>query len=228
MKGIALVPARGGSKGIPFKNKQLIQGIPLISYTLREAKKCKEITEIWVSSDDEEILQIANQEGVHALKRPLQYANDMSLASEVVDHFLQERKPQLSDYILYLQPTSPLRTAVHMSQAFSLIKTKGGNGVISVKKDPRPIFSAFQLTSQGMLSPVFGPHLRELRRQDMPDIFYPNGAIYLFSVEVFLKEKGFPKENIWPFLMDEKSSLDIDTPEDLLHFQTLISRDMIR
>jgi CMP-N-acetylneuraminic acid synthetase len=221
---IALVPARSGSKGVKDKNKRLIHNIPLISYTLRQAKQSKYIHDIYVSSDDDDILEIAKKEGVLGLERPLAYAQDTSSAADVVTHFLGQITFKEADILVYLQPTSPLRTAFHIDQAIQLFKSKNPEGLVSVVESEKSMVSAFMLEASGYMKPLFDPKWSQLRRQEMPKTVYPNGAIYIFNIKSFLKENKFPYQNLLPFIMNKFESLDIDTEEDLLSFQNFITR----
>jgi CMP-N-acetylneuraminic acid synthetase len=215
---LALVPARGGSKGALKKNIRLIKGKPLVAYTIEAAIESSFVDKIYVSSDDEEILKIGTALGVEALRRPDIAATDTATADDVVSHFISSLPATLVDenpYVVYLQPTSPLRTAVHIDNAFKEIEAKAGEMAISVVQLSKTPFKAFTLGKEGLLELIFGDKFANANRQDLPLAYYPNGAIYIFPMAEFIKKGRFPSNGSVPFIMPETESLDIDSEEDI-------------
>ena len=222
---IAIIPARGGSKGIPRKNFVNLAGKPLIAHTIYAAKHAALVDTTWVSSDDYEILSISDSLGAKTLRRPTEFANDHASANEVVHHFiasLPEDFRKQENVILYLQPTSPLRDETHIDKALSAMDTAKANGVISVVEAERPPQKSFRLDENGRLISLFDECQSNARRQDLPRCYYPNGAIYAFRISEFLARNGFPSNGSLPFIMSCIDSIDIDNATDLMRAESAI------
>ncbi|MGF1825807.1 acylneuraminate cytidylyltransferase family protein [Vibrio splendidus] len=216
-KFVGLVTARGGSKGLPRKNVLPINGIPLIGLTINAAKKCKLISEVYVSTDDAEIAEISEQFGAKVIQRPDHLANDIASSIDVISHaieWLTERQEPFEDMVL-LQPTSPLRTCTHLSEALIKYTERNASLVISVFEPAHTPIKSYIQSDDGSLSGLYSNEAPYERRQDLPKAFQPNGAIYAFSVAEFKKINHFPRANVFPYLMSEANSADIDTIEDL-------------
>lgn len=213
MKTLYLIPARGGSKGIPHKNIKLLNGKPLIQYSIEVARKLASDEDICVSTDDKEIIKVVESLGLKVpFVRPAEYATDTASSNDVILHALKfyEEHGKKYDVIVLLQPTSPLRTVEHVKEAIELYTTDV-DMVVSVK----PSSSAYVMCKEGIngyLEPVVNSGVT--RRQDMPTFYEYNGAVYVINVAA-LKEKGlggFTKEK--KYVMNEESSWDIDTMMD--------------
>ena len=225
---IALIPARKGSKGVINKNRFIINGRPLIDYTILEAKASKYIDQNYISSDDNIILDYAKKHGINPIKRPKKFSSDSAPASAVVKHFISKLSQNVIDkdpYIIYLQPTSPLRNASHIDDAFDLLKSTNNQHLVSVSKMQKSPFKALVLNKENLLENLFEENMTNHRRQDLPDAFVPNGAIYIFTLSFFLDNKCFPSKNSYPFIMDDKLSLDIDTQDDIDKFIKYLSNN---
>lgn len=215
---IGLIPARKGSKGLKNKNMLLLNRKPLVQHTFDAANSSSYIDEVWVSSDDLNILSLAASMNINCLKRPKQFATDQSSSVDVVHHFLNSLPDNLDHektYIIYLQPTSPLRDSSHLDEAIDqLIKhnKKSLTSVVRLRKSP---FKSFMISKSGDLQSLFDEGLSNARRQDLQDTYVPNGAIYIFTIAEFLKRKGFPSNGSLPFIMSSNDSIDIDDKEDL-------------
>jgi CMP-N,N'-diacetyllegionaminic acid synthase len=223
----ALIPARGGSEGIPRKNLAPLAGKALIDYTICAAKESHFIDEIWVSSDDEETLNHSKRSNVKTLQRPAILAANNSHPATVVSHFLQylpDIALELDAFILYLQPTSPLRKFFHIDAAINQMLSASSTSVISVTKAEKPPFKAFKLDGEGRLLSLFDEKLSNLRRQDLPQCFYPNGAIYGFFISEFKKKQGFPSNGSFPYLMSKSESVDIDSIDDLIFAENILGK----
>lgn len=214
-KVFALVPARGGSKGIPQKNIAPLLDQPLIAYTLLAAQASGVIDHIYVSSDDDQILSIAHYYGAERLKRDPHLARDESPTDPVIGEFIHRIKPAAKDIIVLLQPTSPLRTAEHISEALAEFRDfPMCRSLISVYEISNKYMKAYAGGGE-FLHPLAGEHTSYTRRQDLPSLYMPNGAIYIFKVEEFLREEKIPRTHTIPYLMSDNDSLDIDIPNDL-------------
>ena len=214
MKNFAFIPARGGSKGIPQKNLQEIHGKSLISYALDAAKNSNVINETFISSDCQKILDHAKGLGAKTIQRPIHLASDTSSTNDAIRHFIQQI-PEDNYLITLLQPTSPMRTSRHIQEALETYEqVEETKVVISVCEPKECIFKAFKLNNN-KLEGYFGKSEPYLPRQSFPQVFLPNGAIYIFSKKDFLSQSRIPQSFATPYLMDQTSSLDIDTTEDL-------------
>lgn len=222
---LALIPARGGSKGVPRKNLASLCGRPLLEYTVRAAVDCAAIDASYVSSDDAEILEVARRLGARAMERPPAFVTDAASAIEVVRHFIETLPAELrarDPLIVYLQPTSPLRDAQHLDAAFDLLARHDATTLMSVVELEKSPFKAFGLDEQQRLRSLFDERLSNARRQDLPPAFLPNGAIYIFAASDFLSRDGFPSNGSVPYLMSAADSIDIDTPDDLRRVERIL------
>lgn len=224
---IALIPARGGSKGIPRKNLAILDGIPLIGHTIRAAQESMLIDSVWVSSDDEETLGVAKVFGAQSLTRPYEFANDTASSVDVVKHFLNSGISELKDdsIIVYLQPTSPLRNGKHVDLALYSMALAEVDAVISVVEAEKPPQKAFSIDANGNLKSLFDERLSNARRQDLPPCYFPNGAIYAFRVHAFNSRDGFPSNGSVPYVMQASESIDIDSEDDFARAEIMIRKN---
>lgn len=216
-KNIALITARGGSKGLPRKNILDLHGRPLISWTISAALECDEIERVFVSTEDNEIAQISQQCGAEVIDRPKELATDTASSIGVISHAIDWLKKKNIDCktLVLLQPTSPLRNAQHIGSALALYKQRSADLVISVFEPPHTPVKAYVETPNGAITGLYSQEAPYTRRQDLPQAFQPNGAIYAFSVDAFKQHDQFPLENVYPYIMSEQDSADVDTFEDL-------------
>ena len=215
---IGLIPARGGSKGVPGKNMRKIAGQPLIDFTILAAQQSCHIDSVYVSTDDQAILQHAQTMGATGIVRPDELASDTASAVGVVEHFIGTLPKTLlweDPYIVYLQPTSPFRTARHINDALEQMLAARLRSLMSVSEVEKSPFKMFSLDANGCLQSLFDEKLSNARRQDLPAVFAPNGAIYVFRVSEFKARGGFPSNGSMPFVMSAADSLDIDTEDDI-------------
>lgn len=216
MKILFLIPARGGSKGLPDKNIKLLNGKPLICYTIDAAREVGNDADICVSTDDEMIVAVVERYGLTVpFVRPSELAKDSSSSEEVIKHTIEfyESRGKLYDYIVLLQPTSPLRTGRHLSEALKLINNDT-EMIVSVKEtDASPYYVLFEEDANGILHKskegVF------TRRQDCPKVYELNGAIYIIKISK-IKERGLSGLQKVKYVMDKKCSIDID---DIIDFK---------
>jgi CMP-N,N'-diacetyllegionaminic acid synthase len=220
----ALIPARAGSKGVPRKNLRTVGGKPLVVYTIEAAIGSVFIDRVYVSSDDEDILKIARLMNVEPLKRSEDAACDTSLANMVVYDFIKQlpRSEVVDDpVIIYLQPTSPLRTSSNIDSAFCEMDINNVFQCVSVMELKKTPYKAFILSNEGLLKSLFDEELTSSNRQTLPTAYYPNGAMYIFLLSEFIKNGNFPSNGSLPFIMTEYESIDIDTEDDFVMMEKL-------
>ena len=211
----ALIPARGGSKGILQKNIAPLNDLPLIAYTIKSALASAAIDATYVSSDDDQVLSVADYYGAERLKRDPHLARDESPIDPVVAEFIHRQKLSGKDIIVLLLPTSPLRTAIHITEALAEFRDfPTCHSLISVYEINNQLMKAY-VGGGEFLIPLGGAHSSYMRRQDLPSLYMPNNAITIFKVDDFLREEKIPRTHEVPYLMSFHDSLDIDTQEDL-------------
>jgi len=227
MSIVAVLPARGGSKGIPRKNIRLLAGKPLIAWTIEAALAARSVDLVLTSTDDEEIAQVARKSGAQVpFLRPVELATDFASSEDVVLHalnWLQQNKGPQVEFVLLLQATSPLRSSEDIEAAVALQREKKANAVVSVCEVAHPPQWLKRLEPNGELLP-WQTGIEPSRRQDARRVYQLNGAIYLVKSSVFLKEKTFLPERTFGYLMPPERSLDIDTPWEL-YLADLILKD---
>lgn len=221
-KTFALVPARRDSKGLPRKNVALIHDVPLISYTIKAALESQSFAQITVSTNDNEVIDIASSLRVDVLSRPEHLAGDSASADAVIEHFIVERRPHPQSIIVYLQPTSPLRTGRHINEGLKLFCERNPRALVSVKTASPSVLKTYALQPDGTMTGLFSANAPYTSRQEFPTLLSPNGALYIFRVEDFTDQNQIPRSGVIPFLMDEASSLDIDSHDDLEQFRKVI------
>jgi CMP-N-acetylneuraminic acid synthetase len=222
---IGLIPARKGSKGLIDKNMLNLNGKPLVQHTIHAALHSSLIGEVWVSSDDLRVLSLADSLKAKTLLRPAEFATDESSAIDVVNHFIDSLPKNINhknNFIVYLQPTSPLRNSKHIDKAIMSLLENKEESLLSVMHMRKSPFKSFIISNSGRLESLFEENLSNARRQDLQDVYISNGAIYIFSIEDFLDRKGFPSNGSMPFIMTEDDSIDIDEKEDLKRAEGLM------
>ncbi len=226
MKILSIIPARGGSKGIPRKNIIDLNGKPLIAWTIEASLKSRYITKTVVSSDDNEILEVSKKYGANVLKRPDDLATDTSSSQSVVEHTITELEKvnEKYDYLVLLQPTSPLRDRNDIDEAFETLFEKNATALISVKEYDNKILKAFIDNQEGFIEGVRNNTYPFIRRQDLPKVYMSNGAIYIIKAEKFMKCKSFWTEKTVKYVMDNTKSMDIDTKEDLEKIRKFLNK----
>ena len=210
---LAIIPARGGSKRLPRKNVLDLAGKPLIAWTIEAGLKSKYIDKVIVSSDDDKILDIAEQYGSETIKRPNELASDISTSFDAIKHTINNLEKY--DYTLLLQPTSPLRTAEQIDKAIELLHEKSADAVVSVcEMDHSPLW-ANTLPEDGNMRHFIKDELKNKRSQDLETYYRLNGAIYICDTDELLGAKSFLlDENIFAYKMNRESSVDIDEEID--------------
>lgn len=216
MKIISIIPARGGSKGLPGKNIIDLAGKPLIAWTIEASLKSKYITKTIVSSDNNNIIEISKKFGAETIKRPDELALDTTHSEPVIEHALKNiENIEQYDYLILLQPTSPLRDEKDIDGAIEFLIEKKASALISTKLIDNRILKTFKNNGNGYLEGIANNNYPFMRRQDLPNVYMPNGAIYIVSLKEFLKTKKLFTDKTISFEMSEEKSFDIDTLEDL-------------
>lgn len=210
----AIIPARKSSKRLPNKNKLDLCGKPLIAWTIEAAKESKYIDNIIISSDDMDIMDIAKRYSVQFIKRPDILATDEAKTIDVIIDVINKLKISY-DFVILLQPTSPLRNHKHIDQAIELLIEKNADAIISLcEMDHNPLWSNIlkdDLSLKGFIS----ENIKNKRSQELTKYYRINGAIYICKTSILLKEKTFFIENnIFAYVMDKYSSIDIDDEFD--------------
>lgn len=218
---LAIIPARGGSKRLSRKNILDLCGKPLIAYTIEAALKSKYIDKVIVSSDDEEILNISSNFGADIIKRPYELANDTATTFDAIKHTIANVEKY--DYIVLLQPTSPLRNEKHIDEAIQLLEKKKADAIVSVcEMEHSPLWSN-TLPKDGNMNNFLRDEVLNKRSQDLEKYYRVNGAVYICKTDKLLENKSFfLKDNIFAYIMDRKSSIDIDEEVDFLFAQRVI------
>lgn len=212
MKILALIPARGGSKGIPRKNVKPIAGRPLIAWTIEAALRSTRLSGVVVTTDDEEIAAVAREFGAKTpFLRPAELARDDTPGIDPVLHALQELPA--FDAVVLLQPTSPLRCTADIDACIDLAERTGAPCVVStaeVQTHPQLIF---HVDEGGRMRPLSDTP-PATRRQDMPAMYTPNGAVYFARSNWLARQRRFLSPETLAYVMPAERSVDIDTPLD--------------
>lgn len=222
---LAIIPARGGSKGVPGKNTKVIQGKPLIQYAVDCAIGASEIDKIIVDSDDQHILNQVkdnNDSRVFKVLRPSHLGDDNSSIVDVILYLLNSQK-EIYDLIFLLQPTSPIRSPQDITSIISLFnEDKDLEGVISViaMEDMHPARMYNLDNRQNLLPLVKGNETK--RRQDLETVYYRNGCFYAIQTKAFLEQKTFMPVKKKAYVMNPEHLLNIDTPRDILLAEVMI------
>lgn len=223
MKPLVLIPARGGSKGLPGKNIKILNGKPLIHYTIEAARQVFSDNEICVTTEDFEIKNIVEKTGLKVpFIRPLELATDIATTQDVILHAIKyyNQIDYFPDIIILLQPTSPFRRAQHIREAISLYDQEI-DMVVSVKKThSNPYFNLFEESKEGFLEKSKKGNFN--RRQNCPIVYELNGAIYVINTKVVKSKLISRFTKVKKYVMDDESSLDIDTAFDWKIAETLI------
>ena len=225
MEVLAIIPARGGSKGVPKKNIRLLAGKPLIAYSIEQAKESKYISRAIVSTENEEIAEIAREWNAEVIKRPKELARDDTPTIDVIIHVLDSLRKEekyISDIVVLLQPTSPLRTSKDIDNAIELfLNNQNCLSLVSVTEFDHPPFWAMEI-EENLLKPIFGEEYFRMRRQELPKAYRPNGAIFISTPRVLYEYKTFYTPKTIAYVMPPERSVDIDTEFDFLLAEFLI------
>ncbi|MBP6086963.1 MAG: acylneuraminate cytidylyltransferase family protein, partial [Pelolinea sp.] len=220
---LALIPARGDSKSIPRKNIKEFAGFPLIAFSIAAAKQSRCVSRVIVSTDDNEIAQIAREYGAEVpFKRPRELAGDDTLDFPVIEHavhWLSEKESYHPEFIVQLRPTSPIRPQNMVDEAVEIIlkhlKADSVRGVVPSTQNP---YKMWFIDEEGKLKPLLkATGIAEpynAPRQNLPNTYWQTGHIDVIRTEMMLKKKSLSGDVILPLMIDPLYSVDLDTPLD--------------
>ena len=225
MKNIAIIPARSGSKGIPHKNIKLLNGVPLIAYTIRAALDSGMFDRVMVSTDSEEYAEIARAWGAEVpfLRSP-ETSTDKSSSWSVVKEVLDEyaRMGETFDTLALLQATSPLRTGTHIQEAYALLEEKNAEAVIAVNETGKALERLRHLEPELRLGAFAeNPHVYSPRQAFLPT-YQVNGAIYIWRTENFSLDATIYTDNAVGYEMSRNYAFDIDDQDDFMLAEAII------
>lgn len=212
-KILALIPARGGSKGVPRKNVKILGGKPLIAWTIEAANQSKYIDRVILSSEDEEIIEVAKKWGCDVpFIRPKELAGDNTSSMDVILHALEEIRGY--DYLVLLQPTSPFRQTRDIDNCIEKCLENNRNSCVSIVEVSQNPYWMYNRMDDGKIVPLLKKEKEVCRRQDLPKVYILNGAIYVSKIEWLKRTKKLLDNNTIGYEMNFETSLDIDVPLD--------------
>lgn len=216
---VAIIPARGGSKGVPRKNLRVFQGKSLLAWTIEIAKLSKYIDKVIVSSEDAEIIDEAKRCGAEVpFVRPKDLAEDSTPGIDPIIHALNNI--EYFDYVIILQVTSPMRTVEDINKAINYCLQLSAPSCVSVVESTKHPYWMFTVNKSFQLKPLFSGQM-PTRRQDLPSVFIPNGAIYFAQTDWLRECKKFITNETVAFLMSYENSLDIDCEYDFVLLEAM-------
>jgi CMP-N-acetylneuraminic acid synthetase len=224
LQAVGIIPARGGSKGLPRKNVRPMCGKPMIAYTIEAALASGRLARTLVTTEDREIGRVSEEYGAEVVDRPRELASDSASSLDVVRHAIDRLEGESCppDVVVLLQPTSPLRTAADICAALDLSLGSRRAPVISVTEAVHSPCWSF-VVRDGRLSPLMGEQYFGLRRQDLPRAYVPNGAIYVAETGDIKNGNGFLGPATMPYVMPGERSVDVDTELDFLLCELLMA-----
>lgn len=229
---LGIIPARGGSKGVPHKNVAPLGGMPLIAHTIRAARASRLLDDVVLSTDSQEIAAVAREYGLQVpWLRPAELAGDRARVQDAVLHLL-DRYPAVGkmDYLLLLQPTAPFRKAEDIDNAICLAASYDADSVVSfAREESHHPYYMYRYEAEHDDEPArvypFAEYEPGLPRQEFPPCVYRNGAIYLVRRTYFLDHNSFISDACVPYLMPPDRSVNVDSPDDLAYAEFLLSRN---
>ena len=226
MKTLAIITARGGSKGLPGKNIKPLNGYPLIYYTIQSAVNTKEINKVIVSTDDEEIANVSKKYGADVpFLRPEELAQDSSTSIDVLLHAVDyyENVNEFYDLVVLLEPTSPLRKKDDLSNAINCFKseTEKFDGIVSLGKIHLENPAVTKIVSDGYIKPFID--FKEIkRRQDYPDVYFPYGVIYAVKTAILKSKKTIYTDKSMPYFIERWQNYEIDDEFDFMCVEQIL------
>ncbi|SFF96077.1 cytidylyltransferase domain-containing protein [Neptunomonas qingdaonensis] len=222
-KFIAIIPARGGSKRLPRKNMLPFSGKPLIQWTIEAAQKSRYIDAVVVSSDDDEILSFSESLGVLCQERPSDLASDTASTADTVS-YVMGALGSLYDYIVLLQPTSPLRQSIDIDTAIEELFSREADAIVSVTEvEHSPLWSNV-LPESHSLDGFIREEVLGKRSQDLATYYRLNGAVYVIDSSVFSAVRNFMPKKSYAYVMSSYNSFDIDTEVDFLCAEAIFNK----
>ncbi|MCU6433898.1 acylneuraminate cytidylyltransferase family protein [Undibacterium sp. Jales W-56] len=226
---LAIIPARGGSKGLPGKNKKILAGKPLVAWPIESAVGCCFIDKVLVTTDDQEIQEIAKAHGAAApFLRPAKFSSDSAKSIDAILHAIDwlEAKNEKFDYTVLLEPTSPLTTAEDISQALQrLVASREiADSIVGISnvEGTHPEYDV-RLSKNELIQPFQAPNFQSLkRRQELEELFFLEGSLYISDTEVLRRERNFYHARTLGFKVPRWKSIEIDEIIDFLFVETII------
>lgn len=233
MQIYAIIPARGGSKGLPGKNVKPLHGKPLIGWTIEAAKKIPEISKIIVNTDDPEIAEVSKKFGAEIFERPKNLAEDLTEDLPVFTHHLEtlKRKDDLPDMVVDLRATAPLRRAERIKEGIDMLLTLGkekADSVRAVSKAAKHPYKMWRL-EDGFIRPFLSEEFTGIKepynapRQILPKVFQNNGCMNTFWSETILRKKSMTGEKIAGYAMEDWESINIDNKFDFMMAELIMA-----
>jgi CMP-N-acetylneuraminic acid synthetase len=219
---LAIIPARGGSKGVPRKNLRLLGGIPLVAHSILAAQRARTIHTLIVSTDDAEIAAVAREHGAEIVQRPAELADDRVQNNAVMRHAIEKRGSGFT-YVALLQPTSPLKSAGDIDACLAPLLAGEARSVMTVTPVEHHPDKVVRL-EKGLVLPYTTEAGMEARRQDLQPLFRQNGAVYGLSIVDFLREDRLYLPPCRASIMRPEDSVDIDSELDLLVAEQLLQQ----
>jgi len=212
---LGIIPARGDSKGVPGKNIRLLGGMPLIRHTIKEAVKSKYIDKLILSTDSDEIADVCREAGLEIpFMRPAELAQDNSRAIDTYIYTLKRMETEFNyraDILVVLQPTSPLRTVEDIDGSIEMLINKGADSVISVCEVEHSPYWYKTLDKEHKIQPFTSCSDANANRQELPSVYRPNGAVYVFRNELIVEKQTYYTDKTYAYIMPQERSIDIDT-----------------
>ena len=225
-KILAVIPARGGSKGLPKKNIRVLGDKPLIAWSIEAGKRSRYIDSITISTDSQEIAAIAKQWGGNVpFLRPEELATDTAKGIDAILHAIHWHRDngEPFDLVLVLQPTSPLRTADHIDRAIELLFEKNAGAIVSVCPVDHHPWWCNSLPEDGRMKGFLRPEILNTNRQELPPFYRLNGAVYVADIDFLEATHSFISDETFAYVMAAESSIDIDSDFDFKLAELLLS-----
>ena len=226
MKNLAIIPARSGSKELKDKNIKLLNGKPLMAYTIEAAIKSKMFDEVMVSTDSEKYAEIAKQYGAKVpFMRNSKLSNDTASSWDVVRNVLDKYKEAGKEFdtVALLQPTSPLRTAEDIVKGYKILKDKSANSVIGVCEVGHSPLCMNTLPEDNVMVNFINPKVAGLPRQKLDKYYRINGALYIIRTDTINKIDNLYNDKCYALIMDKNKSIDIDDDFDFVFAETILN-----
>ncbi|OCQ94469.1 acylneuraminate cytidylyltransferase [Nostoc sp. MBR 210] len=225
MTVISIIPARGGSKGVPGKNIRVIKGKHLIAYSIQDAQEAHLVDQVYVSTDDSEIASVSRNYGAEVIQRPIELATDTASSESALIHALTEiEKTGVNpDLVVFLQCTSPLRTGSDIDRAIEQLRSENADSLLSVSPTHRFLWHQVN----GVAQSINYDYSQRPRRQDMNPQYMENGSIYIFKPWVLKELNNRLGGKISLFAMNEEQSHEIDSLDDFEYVEFLLSKQSV-
>ncbi len=228
---LGLIPARGGSKGIPRKNLRVIGGKPLLEYTVEAALNSALLSLVVTSTEDAEIARAARAAGSEVIDRPSELARDETPTLPVAQHaveIVEREHGRRLDAIVILQVTTPFRTGEDIDRAVAMLLHSSADSVVSVREAQELHPWKLKRIQEGRLVPLMEEEVEGTRRQDLPPVYIRNGGIYAVRRDVLMVENSLYGQNCQAYVMPVERSIDINTELDLVLAEALLERGIVR